>query len=92
MKFDSNAERRAYWTVVTEKYTAAQIQEALERMPPDTSRVLQLHYVMKYPLKDIAKIINRSMAVVRNHHNRGIVKLFKHFNPDYWKRKPPENN
>lgn len=87
MKFDSNAERRAYWDVMIQSYSPAQVEEALDRLPPDTSRVLQLHYLMKYPLKDIAPIINRSMTVVRNHHNRGIVRLFKHFNPDWWKRR-----
>lgn len=80
MKFDNNKERRAYWALVVEKYTAAEIEEALLSMQPDTSRVLQLHYLMKHPLKDIAVIINRSLTIVYNHHNRGIYKLYKHFN------------
>lgn len=86
MKFDSNAERRAYWDILTQTYTPAELEEALNRLHPDTSRVLQLHYLMKYPLRDIAPILNRSMTVVRNHHARGIVQLYKHFNPDWWKR------
>lgn len=86
MKFDSNAERRAFWVVINEQYSPTQIEAALQRMPPETARVLVLHYLMKYPLKDIAKIINRSMTVVYNHHNRGMVQLYKFFHPDWWKR------
>jgi DNA-directed RNA polymerase specialized sigma24 family protein len=87
MKFASNSERRAYWTVVMETYSAAEIEEALRLMPPDTSRVLHLHYNMKYPLKDIEKIMNRSRTTVHNHHARGIIRLYKYFNPDWWKDK-----
>lgn len=79
MILNSNKERLAYWNLAVEKYTAREIEEALQSMQPGTARVLQLHYAMKYPLKDVAKIINRSMTIVRNHQNRGIYKLYKYF-------------
>jgi hypothetical protein len=43
MKFDSNAERRAYWQAVHDTYPSEKIAEALQRMPPACARVLQLH-------------------------------------------------
>ena len=79
MRFDNNEQRRAFWHQMIEKYSPAEIEEALNTLHPDAARVLQLHYLMKYPLKDIGKIVNRSMTVVRNHHNRGIFKLHQYF-------------
>lgn len=85
MKFADNSERKAYWTVMMETYSADQIEEALQRMPPDTARVLQLHYCMKYPFKEIATMMNKSRTTIQNHHARGIIRLYKYFNPDWYK-------
>jgi DNA-directed RNA polymerase specialized sigma24 family protein len=86
MKFDSNAERRAYWQAVHDTYPPEKIAEALQRMPPACARVLQLHYYHKHSLKEITAIINRSSTTVQNYHNRGIVRLYLYFNPGYWKK------
>lgn len=79
MKFNSNQERQAYWEEIIQQYSPAQIESALNTLHRDTARVIQLHYLYNHPLKEIGPIINRSMTVVRNHHNRGIVKLHKYF-------------
>lgn len=79
MMFTSQKERQTFWLLMCERYSPAEIEEALLSLQRDTLRVLQLHYLMKYPLKDIAKIMNKSMTTVRNHNARGIVKLRKFF-------------
>ncbi len=81
MTFNSNNERRAYWKLMGERYSREQIEEAFRDLKPDTERVIRLHYEKGNSLKEIGQIINRSLTVVRNHHNRGIYKLYRHFNP-----------
>ncbi len=81
MKFNSNKERRFYWESLNISYSNEEMDKALATLKSDTSKVLQLHYLHKYSLKEIAKLLNRSIAVIRNHHNRGIYKLYRHFNP-----------
>lgn len=81
MIFNSNKERRAYWEELHEKYSAFQLEEAFSTLKPDAQKVLRLHYEQGLPIKEIAQQINRSLTVVRNHHNRGIYKLYRYFNP-----------
>lgn len=77
-KFNSNEERRLYWAQANQQYPAKKIEEALATMKPDTANVLRLHYHQGMTLKEIGAHINRSMTVVRNHHNRGIYLLHKY--------------
>lgn len=49
-----------------------------QKLPPDTLRVLELHYLDQKSLKEICAILDKSMTVVRNHRNRGIF-LLKEF-------------
>jgi DNA-directed RNA polymerase specialized sigma24 family protein len=81
VKFDSNTERKAYWELIHSQYTASQLQEAMRTLKPDAQRVLDLHYNQQYSLQEITVLVNRSISVVRNHHNRGIYKLYRYFNP-----------
>lgn len=77
-KFTSNEERRLYWAQATRQHSAKQIEAALATMKPDTAHVLRLHYYQGLTLKEIGVQINRSMTVVRNHHNRGIYLLHRY--------------
>lgn len=77
-KFNSNEERRLYWAQANQEYSARKIEEALATMKPDTANVLRLHYHKGMTLKEIAAHIDRSMTVVRNHHNRGIYLLHRY--------------
>lgn len=79
MLFNSNKERRAFWEEMHKKYSAAQINAALETLKPDSVKVLLLHYSDGHGLPQIAVLMQRSVTVIRDHHNRGIYKLHKYF-------------
>ena len=81
MKFNSNKERREYWGLVQSKYPAIEIVKALRTLKPDAAKVLILHYRQNYSFNEITIIMQKSITVIRNHHNRGIYKLYRHFNP-----------
>lgn len=79
MLFKSNKDRRKYWEHMISNYSQKEIQEAFATLKPDTARVLDLHYRSNYPLKEIGTYMNRSISVIRNHHNRGIFQLHRYF-------------
>lgn len=81
MKFNSNKERKAYWERLIKDYSNAEINKAFDNLKTDTAKVVRLCYQQQYSLKEIAVIMNRSITVIRNHHNRGIYKLYRYFNP-----------
>jgi DNA-directed RNA polymerase specialized sigma24 family protein len=81
MKLNSYKERKACWEMLQEKYSTTDMKKAFNTLKPDCAKVLRLHYDEHYPLSEITSIINRSITVVRNHHNRGIYKLYRYFNP-----------
>lgn len=81
MKFNSNKERKAYWEMIESMYPVEELNRAMDTLKEDTKKVLCLHYRQKYSLVQITKLINRSITVVRNHHNRGIYKIYRYFNP-----------
>lgn len=81
MKFNSNKERVAYWERLVKEYPEAELNQAFETLKLDTAKVIKLCYQQQYSLKEIAVIMNRSITVIRNHHNRGIYKLYRYFNP-----------
>lgn len=81
MKFNSNKERKAYWEKLVKEYPEAKIDQAFDTLKPDTAKVIKLCYQQQYSLKEIGVIMCRSMTVIRNHHNRGIYKLYRYFNP-----------
>jgi DNA-directed RNA polymerase specialized sigma24 family protein len=81
MKLNSYKERKACWEMLQREYSSAELEKAFNTLKPDCAKVLQLHYRDNYPLNEITSIINRSITVVRNHHNRGIYKLYRYFNP-----------
>ncbi len=77
--FNTNTERRAYWEKINRENSSEKIEEALNSLPTDTTKVLRLHYQQLHTLKEIAPIIQRSISIVRNHHNRGIYLLGQYF-------------
>jgi DNA-directed RNA polymerase specialized sigma24 family protein len=81
MKFNSNNERKAYWETLIKEYSPAQLERAFNSLKVDTAKVIDLRYRQQYSMKEIAIIMNRSITVIRNHHNRGIYKLYRFFNP-----------
>ena len=81
MKFNSNKERKAYWERLVKEYPVTEIDQAFNTLKPDTAEVVRLCYQQHYSLKEITVIMNRSITVIRNHHNRGIYKLYRYFNP-----------
>lgn len=81
MKFNSNKERREYWELIQTKYPVNEIEKALLKLKPDAAKVLTLYYRQDFSFKEITFIMKKSITVIRNHHNRGIYKLYRHFNP-----------
>ncbi len=81
MKFNSNKERREYWQLIQTEYPVVELEKALQTLKPDALKVLTLHYHQNYSFNEITIIMQKSITVIRNHHNRGIYKLYRHFNP-----------
>jgi DNA-directed RNA polymerase specialized sigma24 family protein len=81
MKFNSNKERREYWKLVQTKYSLMEINKAMLTLKPEAAKVLSLHYQQNHSFKDISEIMQKSITIIRNHHNRGIYKLYRYFNP-----------
>jgi DNA-directed RNA polymerase specialized sigma24 family protein len=81
MKFNSNKERKAYWDIINEKYCTVEIKKAFDTLKPDAQKILHLRYKESHTFQQISIIMKLSMTVIRNHHNRGIYLLYRHFNP-----------
>jgi DNA-directed RNA polymerase specialized sigma24 family protein len=81
MKFNSNKDRANYWETLLNKYTGQEIEEALGNLRPESQIVLLLHYGEGISFKMITVLMRISISVVRNHHNRGMFKLYRYFNP-----------
>ncbi|HLX92976.1 MAG TPA: sigma factor-like helix-turn-helix DNA-binding protein [Puia sp.] len=82
MRFNSNKERSAYWEEMCRQYSESAVKQAIDSLKQDTQEVLHLHYGKGHSLSEIATIMNKSITVIRNHHNRGIFKLHRYFNRD----------
>lgn len=67
--------------MILETYADDEVEKALDMLKPDAKKVLILHYRENLPFSKISELMKRSMTVIRNHHNRGIYKLYRHFNP-----------
>jgi DNA-directed RNA polymerase specialized sigma24 family protein len=76
---NSYQQRKAYWEKLLNEVGINEIEHALSNVQADTTRVLRWHYLDNYTFKEIAHLLNRSISIVRNHHDRGVYKLHKHF-------------
>jgi DNA-directed RNA polymerase specialized sigma24 family protein len=81
MKFNSNKERETYWKTLVTTCSATELEKAINTLKTDTAKVIDQRYRKGHSLKEIALNMKRSITVIRNHHNRGIYKLYRYFNP-----------
>lgn len=81
MKFNTNKERRQYWEELQARHSKEEMEKAMATLKPDAVRVLRLHYFDGHSFDAITQLMERSITVIRNHHNRGIYKLHQYFNP-----------
>lgn len=72
---DFTTQRKTEIKAITEKMLL--LLKLTQKLPPDTLRVMELHYLQQKPLKEVCTILNKSMTVVRNHRNRGLFLLKK---------------
>ena len=78
---NNNRERRKYWEYSTQRFSPAQIDRGLRSLKPDMQKVLDLYYRKGYTFSQISELMRRTIGQIRNHHNRGIYKLYRYFNP-----------
>ncbi len=81
MNLNSNKERETYWSFINKEYSREELEKAFSTLKQDMLKVVLLRQQDKYSFQQIATIMNRSITVVRNHHGRGIYKLYRYFNP-----------
>ena len=79
VSLNNNKQRGETWKKWEDEAPTAIFEEGLNSLQPVTAQVLKLHYKDGHTFKEITSIINKSMAIVRNHHNRGIFKLNQYF-------------
>lgn len=79
MGFHNNKARRAYWQELLQQHGIEKIKAALLTLPADTEKVLELHYLSGHSFEEIVTMMNRSISIIRNHHNRGIHLLQRYF-------------
>lgn len=60
-------------------HTKEQIDAAIASLPPDTQRVLRLHYGQNMPLQEITGILGRNITTIRTRQVMGIYKLWQYF-------------
>ena len=72
---NTNKDRRAFWESLAGDKDGMTLSAALSAIDPTSARVLTWHYTEGYSLKEITTLLNRSISIVRNHHNRGIFQL-----------------
>lgn len=51
------------------------MEQALLQIDPLCAKVLAWHYNDQYSFAEITRLLNRSISIVRNHHNSGIFEL-----------------
>lgn len=81
MKLNTNKDRAVLWQELLNQYEGKEIEQAFESLKPETQMVLLMHYGEDHKFKDIAVLMQLPVSVIRHHHNRGIYKLYRHFNP-----------
>lgn len=74
---NTNKERRRFWESIAAEKKG--LEKALSAIGPVSAQVLIWHYTEGYSFREITQLLNRSISTVRNHHNRGIFELQRHF-------------
>ncbi|OSZ77202.1 hypothetical protein CAP36_12370 [Chitinophagaceae bacterium IBVUCB2] len=70
-----NQKRRKFWQELVESLTPEEVEKALASINPVSAQVLKWHYYDCNKLSEIVTLLNKSISIVRNHHNRGIFEL-----------------
>jgi RNA polymerase sigma factor (sigma-70 family) len=76
---NNNKDRRKFWESMADEKGDKTLQEALSKIDPTSAQVLTWHYIDGYSFKEIAALLNRSISIVRNHHNRGMFELQQYY-------------
>ena len=74
-RLNNNKDRRRFWESLAAATNGAGLQRALASIDPTSAMVLRWYYTQGKSFTEITMLLNRSMSIVRNHHNRGIFQL-----------------
>lgn len=91
VQLNTNKQRNAYWKYICEHYSDEQMIKALATLKADAVKVLSLYYCNQLSFKEIAKAMNKSVSVVRNHYIVSIFRLYAYFNPRAFDKIPEYN-
>lgn len=69
------AQRKEFWETLTRENGMEWMTQALTSIDPVNAKVLTWHYVDGYSFSEITLLLQRSISIVRNHHNIGIFQL-----------------
>ena len=81
VQLNTNKQRDAYWKYICGHYSEEQMAKALATLKADAEKVLDLHYCHQLSFIEIARVMNKSVSVVRNHYITSIFRLYVYFNP-----------
>jgi len=76
---NTNELRKAYWHSLVREESNIAFEQALAAIDQTSAQVLRWLYVDGYSFKEITVLLNRSISIVRNHHNRGMFQLQQYF-------------
>lgn len=84
---NSNKKRKEFWQNLIRDEPVSELEKGLNSIDPTSAKVLRWHYTDGHSFRQIEELLNRSISIVRNHHNRGIFELQQYF----WKKHSPAN-
>lgn len=70
-----NQKRRKFWQELVNHFPPDEVEKTLSAIDPISAQVLKWHYNDCHKLSEIVSLLNKSISIVRNHHNRGIFEL-----------------
>lgn len=76
------------WAIIAASFPERKLKEAQARFPNDVRYILQLHYVGKMTVGEIAALLGRSETLIRNKLHFGVYRLHRYFFPDPFKINP----
>ncbi|WP_018629607.1 sigma factor-like helix-turn-helix DNA-binding protein [Niabella aurantiaca] len=88
VQLNNNKQRDAYWEYLCGHYSDEEMEKALATLKPDAAKVLDLHCRNRLSFKEIARVMNKSVSVVRNHYTISIFRLYAYFNPRVFDKIP----
>ena len=64
---------------IAEEITSEQMKKAISTLPASTEMVIRLRYEQGKSLDEICILLNKSISIIRNHHNRGLFLVQKFY-------------